>query len=87
MEIGADDAVGAAALEAALAVVAEAREDASERLGAGIEARAAGVILESGERSLLAGHELALEQDVADHPSLACDGLEREEADPGMSSP
>ena len=83
MEIGADDAAGAAALEAALAVVAEAREHASERLGAGIEARAAGVVLEAGERPLLAGLELALDQDVADHAPLARDGLEREEADAG----
>ena len=83
VEVRADDAADAAALEAALAVVAEARQDATERLGAGVEMRAPGVVLEASERSLLAGLELALEQHVADHAPVARDGLEREQADSG----
>ena len=39
------------------------------------------MVLEAGDRPPLAGHELALEQDVADHPPLARDRLVREEAD------
>ena len=73
----------AAALEAALAVVAEAGDDAAERLGAGVEPRAAGVVLEARERAALARLELALEQHVADHPPLAGDRLERQQADAG----
>ena len=88
MEVGADRAAGAAALVAALAVVAEARDHAPERLGALVEERAAGVVLEAGQRAPLAGLELALEQDVADHAPLAGDGLQRERARrPGSSSP
>ena len=45
VQIRADDAPGTAALEAALAVVAEARENAAEGLGVRVEARAAGMIL------------------------------------------
>ena len=71
----------AAALEAALAVVAEAGDDAAERLGARVEVRAAGVVLEPGERAPVAGAELALEQHVADHPPLAGDRVKREQAD------
>ena len=81
VEIRADHAADTAALEAALAVVAEAGEHASEWLRAGIEARSAGVVLESGERPLLSRLELALDEHVADHALLAGDGLERKEAD------
>ena len=80
VQVRADRAADPAALVAALAVVAEARDHASERLGALVEDRAAGVVLEPGERPRLAG-EVALEQDVADHPPLAREGLEREHAD------
>ena len=61
------------------AVVAEARDHAAERLGAVVEERSPGVVLEARER--LAGRrvELALEQHVADHPPLAGDRLVREE--------
>ena len=81
VEIGADRATDAAAFVAALAVVPEAGDDAAERLGTGIEPRAARVVLEAGERLPVARLELALEQDVADHPPLARDGLERQQAD------
>ena len=81
VEVRADGAADAAALEAALAVVAEAVHDAAERQRALVEQRAAGVVLESGERP--AG-PLAVEQDVADHAALARDRVEREEADPGQ---
>ena len=74
----------AAALQAALAVVPEPGDDAAERLRAGVEARPAGVVLEARERAPHAGLELALEQDVADHPPLAGDRLEREEPDAGQ---
>ena len=39
------------------------------------------MVLEAGDRPPLAGDELALEQDVADHPLLPGEGLVREEAD------
>ena len=87
MQVRADHAAGAAALVAALAVVAEAGEHAPERLGAVLEHRAAGVVLEAGQRARLAGLELALEQDVADHPPLAGDGVQRQQPAPGSSSP
>ena len=55
--------------------------DAPERLGAVLEHRAAGVVLEAGQRAPLAGLELALEQDVADHPPLAGDRVQRQQPD------
>ena len=81
MQIRADRAAEPAAFVAALAVVAEAGDDAPERLGAGVEPRPARVVLEAGERLAVARLELALEQHVADHPPLAGDGLERQEPD------
>jgi hypothetical protein len=72
---------GTAALEPALAVVAEAREHAAEWFCGGVEARAAGVVLEAGQRPDHTGLELALEQHVADHAPLAGDGIEGEKAD------
>src|SRR4051812_19262304 len=83
VEIGADGTTDAAALVPALAVVAEAGDDATEWLGAAVEVCAAGVVLETRERGHHAGLELALEQDVADHARLAGVGHEREEADAG----
>src|SRR5581483_10603513 len=70
-------------LVAALAVVPEAGDDAPEGLRARIEASPPGVVLEPREGSTLAGIELAVEQHVADHPLLAGDRLEREQADAG----
>src|SRR5205085_9231557 len=70
-----------AALVAAFAVVAEARDDPAERLGAGIEPGPAGMVLEARQRSAYAGLELAVQEDVADHPPLPGNGLEREQAD------
>ena len=58
-------------------------DDAPERLGALVEVRAAGVVLEARQRPRLRRLELALEEDVADHPPLAGDGVVGEEADPG----
>src|SRR5262245_32392802 len=80
MEVRADGAPEAAALEAALAVVAEAVNDPAQGLGARVEPRAAGMVLEAGKRLDKARLELALEEHVADHPALAGDRLEREEA-------
>ena len=80
MEIRADHTAGAAAFVAALAIVPEACDDPSERLRARFEDRAAGVVLEAGERPFDAGFQLALEQDVADHPALAALGPALEEA-------
>ena len=42
------------------------------------------MVLEPRHGPPLAGIELALDQDVADHPALAGDGLVREEADAGL---
>ena len=83
MEVRADHAAETAALAAALAVVSEARDDATERRRSRIEPRPAGVVLEPGERPPLPRLELALEQDVADHPPLPGDGLERQQARTG----
>src|SRR5690348_14471941 len=77
VEVRAEDTAGAAALEAALAVVSEACQHAPERLRAVLEHGAARVVLEARERAPLAGLELALEQDVADHPALAGNGVQR----------
>ena len=77
VEVRADHAPRSAALEAALPVVAEAGQNAAERLGARVQVRPSGVILEAGQR--LPG-PLALEENVSDHPPLAGDGVEREEA-------
>ncbi len=41
------------------------------------------MVLETRDGPALAGHQLAVEQDVADHPPLACNGLVRKQADPG----
>src|SRR5688500_1393699 len=87
VQIGADGAADATALAAGLAVVPEAGHDPAERLGTGIEARAAGVVLEPGKRVALPWLELALEQDVSDHPPFARDRLVREEPDPGEFDP
>src|SRR5262249_34184150 len=77
VEIRAEQAPGAAALVAALAVVPEAGEDATERLGSRIEARATRVVLEAGERPSFARLELTLEEHITDHALFASDGLER----------
>src|SRR5207248_5621846 len=82
--VRADLTADAAAFPAALAVVAETGDDTAERLRARIEARAARVVLEAGQRPPHARLQLALKQDVADHPSLARDRLQREDADPGQ---
>jgi hypothetical protein len=81
VEIRPDGATNAAAFPAALAVVAEAGDNAAERLGAFVEARPAGMVLESRQRPALTGLELALQQHVADHPRIPCDRLVREEPD------
>ena len=79
VQVRADRAADATALVAALAVVPEPGDHASERLGALVEDGAPGVVLEPGERPLLA-RKGALEQDIADHPPLARVGLQREHA-------
>src|SRR5205085_12612695 len=81
VQVRPDSAPDTATFEAALAVVAEAGNDAAERLRSPVEMRAAGVVLEAGEHPPDPGFELALEQDVADHAPLTGDRLEREEAD------
>jgi len=84
VQVRADRTADAAAFPAAFAVVAEAGDDAAQRVRARIEARAARVVLEAGQRPPHARLQLALKQDVADHPSLARDRLQREDADPGQ---
>src|SRR5262249_17252224 len=81
VEVGPDHATDPAALVAALAVVPEAGDDASERFCAVLEHGPPGMVLETGERPLDPGLQLAREQDVADHPPLAGDGVERQQAD------
>src|SRR5262245_24113767 len=56
-----------AALEAALAVVAEAGEHTAERRGVRVEPRDARMVLEAGHGTPLAFHEVALDQAIADH--------------------
>src|SRR5207244_1993318 len=68
VEVCPHHAAGSTALVPALAVVPEARDDAAEGRRARVEAGPAGVVLEARERPLVAGLELALEEDVADHP-------------------
>ena len=77
VEVRPDRAADARALEAALAVVPEAGDHATEGLGAWVELGAARMVLEARERVDRARVELAPEQDVADHPALAGHGLER----------
>src|SRR5439155_3635662 len=59
---------------------AEAEHHPTERLRARVEVRPSRVILEAGDRSPAAA-ELRLEQHVADHPPIPCDGLEWQQAD------
>jgi hypothetical protein len=82
VEVRADGAADAAAFEPALAVVAEAGKDPTERLGTRVEEGPAGVVLEARQRVPLPGLELALEQYVADHPLGSRDRVQREQADP-----
>src|SRR5262249_43233314 len=84
VQIRPDCTANPAAFKAALAVVAEPGDDATERPRTGVELRAAGVVLEPRERAHGAGLELALEQHVADHARVAGDRLAREEADAGQ---
>ena len=81
MEVRPERAPETTALEPGLAVVSEPMDDATERLGAGVEQRPPGVVLEAGQEAHVPGLELALEQDIADHPRFACDRLVREETD------
>ena len=83
MQVRPDRAPEPAALEATLAVVSEPRHDPAEWRRAGIEPRPARVVLESRKRPPVVGIELALEQDVADHPAVTGDCLEREQAHAG----
>src|SRR5206468_13037470 len=84
VQVRADRPSDAASLEAAFAIVAEAGDDAAERLRAGVEPRPSGVVLEPGERADDTWLELALEQDVADHPPGPGHRLQGEQADAGQ---
>ena len=66
-----------------VAVVAEAGDHTAERLRALVEDRPAGMVLEARHRLAPPGVELALEQDVADHPPLARDRVQRQHAGTG----
>jgi hypothetical protein len=87
VEVGTDNPAHTTALEAALAVVPEARDDTPERIRAWIEPGSADVVLEAGERASDSGLELALEQHVADHASVPRNGVEREYSDAGQLCP
>src|SRR5205807_6853631 len=82
VQVRSDGTTDATAFPAALAVVPESCHHAAQRRGARVEPRAPRVILEPGECSPDARLEVALEQHVSDHPSLAGDGLEWKEPDP-----
>ena len=87
MQVRADRAADAAALVAALAVVAEAGDHAPERLGALVEDRAAGVVLEAGQRARSPGsssHSSRTSPIIRRSPATVCSG--RRPA-PGSSSP
>src|SRR5262245_26978399 len=83
MEIRPERVAHTHALEAALAVVPEPRDDASERLCALVEPRHPGVILEPGQRPAHAGLELARQKAVTDHPALSGNRLVRKETRAG----
>ena len=87
VQVRPDRAVDAAAFEAGLAVVPEPVEHTAQWLRAFVEKRPSGVVLEAGDGPAPAGDELALEQDVADHPRRARHGLVGEEADAGHERP
>src|SRR4029453_16148412 len=67
VEVRADRPADPDALVARLTVVPEPGDDPSERLGTRIQAGATGVVLETRDRTALAGLELALDQNVSDH--------------------
>src|SRR6266849_4135729 len=82
VEVRTDGSADPRSLIAALTVVAEAGDHAAERLGPGVEAGTADVILEPGEGATHARLELAFDEDVADHAPLAGHGLERQQTSP-----
>ena len=83
VEIGADRAPDPDAFIPGLTVVSEPGDDAAERLCTRIEPSSARVVLKTRDGPALPGHELAFEQDVADHPPLAGNGVVGEEAHTG----
>jgi hypothetical protein len=83
VEVGPEESAYTTAFEAALAVVAEAGDDTPEWIGSWIEPGSTDVVFETGKRSSDPGLELALEQHVADHASVPCDRVEREQSDAG----
>src|SRR5262249_60217077 len=82
--LGRERASGRAALSDAVVPLPAAVAHAASRLRPLVEERAARVVLEPGQRAALTRLELALEQHVADHPSLARDGVQREQAHAGQ---
>ena len=84
MEVRPDDPAATATLETARSVVPEACYDSAQRLGTRFEHRSPRVVLEPGQRSPNSGLELAFEQDVADHPALSGNGVERKDTGTGQ---
>ena len=84
MQVGPDRPADAAALEAALAVVAEACDDPSQRFCAVIEVRAARVVLEARERSLDSGSSSHSSRTSPIMPPLAGHRVQWKEADAGQ---
>ena len=80
VEVRADRRPDARTLQAAFAVVPEPGYDTSDRLRTRVEPRHPGMILEPGQRLMHARLELAVQQTVSDHPSLARNRLVREQA-------
>src|SRR5262245_5694258 len=84
VEVRSDRRSDAAPLEAALAVVAEAGEDATEWRCLRVEPRDSRMVLEAGDGAPVSRHEVALDQTVADHAPFAGHGVEREQAGAGL---
>jgi hypothetical protein len=80
MEVRAQRAAAPAAFVAAFPVVAEPRDDAAQRLGAGFQNCPSRMVLEPGDGMPLAWLELAVEEDVSDHAPLAGDRMVAEDS-------
>src|SRR4029079_6463726 len=81
VEVRPDRPTDPASLEPRRAVIAVAGHAAPERLGAVVEDRPAGMVLEAGDRASATLRQRALQEDVADHPRVARYRLVGEEPD------
>ena len=84
MEVRPDGPAVAAAFVPVRAVVAEPGHDASQRGRPVVQVGTSRVVLEAGDHAPPAGLEVALDQDVTDHPALSGDRMQRQQTDPGQ---